>query len=44
MPYTKEGAKYWNDYEIPTDFLIQNNIYQVKIAAVNGKCFFLKVL
>lgn len=37
MPYTAEGAKYWNEYEIPTDFLIKKNVFQVKLSAVNGK-------
>lgn len=36
-PFTKEGHKYWNSFCLNEDFLRKDDIYQVKIYAINGK-------
>jgi len=37
IPFTKEGAAYWNSYHLPTDFIKANNVFQVGLWAIDKK-------
>lgn len=37
QPFTKEGHKYWNQYGITEEFANENDVYQVKVYAINKK-------
>lgn len=36
-PFDAQAKKYWGEYELPEDFLRKNNVFQVKIYAINKK-------